>query len=79
MQTTCGSWALLGASVPRDAFIVTQLRKAGAIILGHTNLSEWASLRSTWYSDGYSPRKGQVRNPYDLSRSPCKMISRIPS
>ncbi|KAF2657634.1 amidase signature enzyme [Lophiostoma macrostomum CBS 122681] len=70
MQTTCGSWALLGAVFPREAFIVRQLRKAGAVVLGHTNMNEWASLRSTWYSDGYSPRGGQVRNPYDLSRSP---------
>ena len=71
MQTTAGSWALLGSIVPRDAFIVSQLREAGAIILGHANMSEWASVRSKKYSTGYSPRGGQVRNPYDLSRSPC--------
>ncbi|SLM35695.1 Amidase signature domain [Lasallia pustulata] len=70
MQTTAGSWALLGSIVPRDAFIVSQLREAGAIILGHANMSEWASVRSKKYSTGYSPRGGQVRNPYDLSRSP---------
>ncbi|KAI1120442.1 amidase [Nemania abortiva] len=70
MQTACGSWALLGSIVPRDAFVVSQLRKGGAIIIGHANLTEWASLRSTWYSDGYSPRRGQVRNPYNLSCSP---------
>lgn len=72
MHTTCGSYALLGSIVPRDAFVVAQLRKAGAIILGHANMTEWASLRSSSYSDGYSARGGQVRNPYDLSQSPCK-------
>lgn len=70
MQTTAGSWALLGSVVPRDAHVVTQLRKAGAIIIGHANMSEWASVRSKKYSTGYSPRGGQVRNPYDLSSSP---------
>ncbi|KAI4199562.1 MAG: hypothetical protein LQ350_004515 [Teloschistes chrysophthalmus] len=70
MQTTAGSWALLGSIVPRDAYIVTQLRNAGAIILGHANMSEWASVRSKEYSEGYSPRGGQVRNPFDLSRTP---------
>ncbi|KAI9814317.1 MAG: hypothetical protein M1826_002283 [Phylliscum demangeonii] len=71
MQTTAGSWALLGSTVPRDAHIVARLRQAGAIILGHANMSEWASLRSKEDSVGYSPRRGQVRNPYDLSRSPA--------
>lgn len=72
MQTTAGSWALLGSIVPRDAFVVRKLREAGVVILGHASLTEWASLRSTYYSDGYAPRRGQVRNPYDLSKSPCK-------
>ncbi|KAL8949285.1 MAG: hypothetical protein Q9222_004591 [Ikaeria aurantiellina] len=72
MQTTAGSWALLGSVAPRDAFVVAQLRRAGAIILGHASMTEWASLRSRWYSDGYSPRRGQVRNAFDLSRSPCE-------
>ena len=72
MQTTAGSWALLGSIVPRDAFVVSKLRQAGAVILGHTNMTEWACLRSKWYSDGYSPRRGQVRNPFDLSKSPCE-------
>ena len=71
MQTTAGSWALLGSIVPRDAFVVSKLRNAGAIILGHANMSEWASVRSKKYSTGYSPRGGQVRNPYNLSCSPC--------
>ncbi|EON67128.1 hypothetical protein W97_06381 [Coniosporium apollinis CBS 100218] len=70
MQTTAGSWALLGSIVPRDAHVVSKLREAGTVILGHANMSEWASVRSKAYSTGYSPRRGQVRNPYDLSSSP---------
>ena len=73
MQTTAGSWALLGNIVPRDAHIVMQLRKAGAVIIGHANMSEWSSVRSKKYSTGYSPRGGQTRNPFDLSSSPCKL------
>ena len=73
MQTTAGSWALLGSQYPRDAHVVSLLRKAGAVILGHTNMSEWASVRSRKFSTGYSPRRGQVRNPFDLSKSPCKI------
>jgi len=56
MQTTAGSLALLGAKAPRDAFLVKQLRKAGAIILGKTNLSEWANLRSSRSTSGWSGR-----------------------
>lgn len=70
MQTTAGSWALLGSIVPEDAFVVRQLRQEGALIVGHANMSEWASLRSKAYSTGYSPRGGQVRNPFDLRRTP---------
>ncbi len=70
MQTTAGSWALLGTVVPRDAHVVHRLRDAGAIILGHANMSEWASVRSRTYSTGYSARGDQTRNPYDLTRSP---------
>lgn len=70
MQTTAGSWALLGSTVPQDAFVVQKLREAGAIILGHANMNEYASVRSKSYSTGYSPRGGQVRNPYNLSKSP---------
>ena len=77
MQTTAGSWALLGSIVPRDAHVVSLLRKAGAIILGHANMSEWSSVRSSSYSTGYSPRGGQVRNPYDLSSSPCEYESAL--
>ena len=71
MQTCAGSWALLGSVVPKDAFIVSQLRAAGAIILGKSNLDEWAGMRcKDSYSVGYSARGGQCRNPYRLSRSP---------
>jgi len=71
MQTTAGSLALLGSRVPRDAFIAQQLRKAGAVLLGKTNLSEWANFRSTASSSGWSGRGGQGLNPYVLDRSPC--------
>lgn len=70
MQTTAGSLALLGACAPRDAFVVKKLREAGAIILGKTNLSEWANCRSTRSSSGWSARGGQTRNPYVLDRTP---------
>ncbi|KAH9908520.1 amidase [Xylariomycetidae sp. FL2044] len=70
VQTTAGSWALLGSVVPKDAFVVSRLREAGAVILGHANMSEWASLRSKNDSTGYSPRGGQTRNPYDLRKTP---------
>jgi amidase len=71
MKTTAGSLALSSAPVPReDAFIVKKLREAGAVILGKTNLSEWANLRSTHSSSGWSGRGGQTRNPYALDRSP---------
>lgn len=70
MQTTAGSWALLGSVVPDDAFVVRRLREEGVIVLGHANMGEWASVRSKVYSTGYSPRGGQVRNPFDLRRTP---------
>ena len=71
MQTTAGSRALVGSKPVRDAFIVSQLRKAGALILGKTNLSEWANFRSTRSSSGWSGRGGQTHNPYALNRNPC--------
>ena len=72
MKTTAGSLALLDAPTPqRDAFIVAQLRAAGAVILGKTNLSEWANYRSDSSSSGWSARGGQTRNPYVLDRTPC--------
>lgn len=71
MQTTAGSLALEGHLAQEDAFIVKKLREAGAVLLGKTNLSEWANFRSTNSSSGWSGRGGQVRNPYCLDRSPC--------
>jgi amidase len=70
-ETTAGSLALLGAEVPRDAFVIRQLRRAGAVILGKTNLSEWANFRSTQSSSGWSGRAGQCLSPYVLDRNPC--------
>jgi amidase len=63
MQTTAGSLALVGVKPPRDATIVTRLRDAGAVILGKTNLSEWANIRSTRSTSGWSARGGLTRNP----------------
>lgn len=71
MQTTAGSLALVGSRPQRDAFVVERLRQAGAVILGKTNLSEWANFRSTASSSGWSGRGGQGRNPYVLNRTPC--------
>ncbi len=71
MMTTAGSLALQGPPAPRDAFIVGRLRAAGAVILGKTNLSEWANFRSTKSTSGWSGRGGQVNNPYALDRNPC--------
>jgi amidase len=70
MMTTAGSLALAGTPAPKDAFIVARLREAGAVILGKTNLSEWANFRSTHSSSGWSGRGGQCRNPYALDRNP---------
>ena len=70
MNTTAGSLALLGSQAPRDAFVAGQLRKAGAVILGKTNLSEWANIRSGHSTSGWSGRGGLTRNPYALDRNP---------
>lgn len=71
MKTTAGSLALADAPTPKeDAFVAKRLRDAGAVILGKTNLSEWANFRSTRSSSGWSGRGGQTRNPYALDRSP---------
>ncbi|MBK9168229.1 MAG: amidase [Bryobacterales bacterium] len=71
MKTTAGSLALLDAPTPaQDAPIVTRLRAAGAVILGKTNLSEWANIRSTRSTSGWSGRGGLTRNPYALDRNP---------
>jgi amidase len=71
MQTTAGSLALEGNFAAKDAFIVKQLRKAGAVILGKTNLSEWANFRGKRSISGWSSRGGLTRNPYALDRSAC--------
>jgi len=71
MLTTAGSLALVGAPAPRDAFVVERLRAAGVVLLGKTNLSEWANIRSTKSTSGWSARGGQVKNPYVLDRNPC--------
>jgi amidase len=72
MATSAGSLALAGPSRPaRDAFVVERLRAAGAVILGKTNMSEWANFRSSKSNSGWSGRGGQGKNPYALDRSPC--------
>ena len=70
MMTTAGSLALLGSIADEDSFVARKLREAGAVILGKTNLSEWANFRSTHSTSGWSSRGGQTRNPYALDRNP---------
>ncbi len=70
MHTTAGSLALVGAKPAQDATVVARLREAGAVLLGKTNLSEWANFRSTKSISGWSGRGGQTRNPYVLDRNP---------
>jgi amidase len=70
METTAGSWALIGSIVPRDAHVVARLQEAGAVLFGKASLSEWADMRSNNYSEGYSPRGGQARSPYNLTVNP---------
>lgn len=70
METTAGSWALLGSVVPRDAHVIAKLREAGALLLGKATLSEWADMRSNSYSEGYSARGGQCRSAYNLTENP---------
>jgi amidase len=69
MATTAGSLALVGAKPPQDAFLVQRLRQAGAVLLGKTNLSEWANIRSSSSTSGWSGRGGLTRNPYALDRN----------
>jgi amidase len=69
MATTAGSLALVGSKPPRDAFIVRRLRQAGAVLLGKSNLSEWANIRSSSSTSGWSGRGGLTRNPYILDRN----------
>lgn len=71
LSTTGGSYALEGIPVPRDSFVAKQLRKAGAVIIGKANMSEWGYMRSTRASSGWSARGGQTKNPYILTRNPC--------
>ncbi len=71
MQTTAGSLALVGPPATRDSWVAERLRAAGAVILGKTNLSEWANFRSTHSTSGWSGRGGQTKNPYVLDRNPC--------
>ena len=70
MMTTAGAEAMIGNHPQKDAFIVSQLRKAGAVILGKTNLSEWANFRSTLSTSGWSSRGKQTKSPYVLDRNP---------
>ena len=70
MQTTAGSLALEGSISRQDSFVAKRLRQAGAVLLGKTNLSEWANFRSTSSSSGWSGRGSQTRNPYALDRNP---------
>ncbi len=71
MQTTAGSLALMGSRPVKDSFVAERLRQAGAVILGKTNLSEWANIRSSHSVSGWSGRGGLTRNPYALDRNPC--------
>ncbi|KAI1504359.1 amidase [Biscogniauxia marginata] len=70
LETTAGSWALVGSVARRDAHVVSRLRAAGAVLLGKASLSEWADMRSNNYSEGYSARGGQARSPYNLTANP---------
>src|SRR5437763_5306343 len=71
MQTTAGSLALVGSRPARDSFVAQKLREAGAVILGKTNLSEWANIRSSHSTSGWSGRGGLTKNPYALDRNAC--------
>jgi amidase len=71
MMTTAGSLALLGSTPAQDSFVAKKLRDAGAVILGKTNLSEWANFRSRHSISGWSGRGGQTKDPYVLDRNPC--------
>src|SRR5712672_2690339 len=71
MMTTAGSLALVGSKPVQDSFVAQKLRTAGAVILGKTNLSEWANIRSSHSTSGWSGRGGLTKNPYALDRNPC--------
>ena len=71
MMTTAGSLALVGSKPQKDSLVAQKLRAAGAVILGKTNLSEWANIRSSHSTSGWSGRGGLTKNPYALDRNPC--------
>lgn len=71
MMTTAGSLALVGSKPPKDSHVVKKLRESGAVILGKTNPSEWANIRSNHSTSGWSGRGGLTKNPYALDRNPC--------
>lgn len=71
MMTTAGSLALVGSKPPKDSFVAQKLRAVGAVILGKTNLSEWANIRCSHSTSGWSGRGGLTKNPYALDRNPC--------
>jgi amidase len=71
MMTTAGSLALVGSKPAKDSFVADRLRAAGAVLLGKTNLSEWANIRSSHSTSGWSGRGGLTKNPYALDRNPC--------
>jgi amidase len=71
MMTTAGSLALVGSKPSADSFVAQKLRAAGVVILGKTNLSEWANIRSSHSTSGWSGRGGLTKNPYALDRNPC--------
>src|SRR6266850_1538868 len=71
MQTSAGSFGLAGKPAANDATVAANLRAGGAVILGKTNLSEWANFRSTSSTSGWSGRGGQTNNPYGINRNPC--------
>src|SRR6185503_18364 len=71
MQTTAGSFALLGQPALQDSTVAAKLRAGGAVILGKTNLSEWANFRSFFSTSGWSGRGGLTHNPYSLDRNAC--------
>ena len=84
MMTTAGSLALVGSKPPQDSFVAQKLRTAGAVILGKTNLSEWANIRSSHSTSGWSGRGGLTKNPYALTvilaaRAPAQALEYLPT
>lgn len=77
MQTTAGSFALAGQPAVSDSTVAAKLRAGGAVILGKTNLSEWANFRSFFSTSGWSGRGGLTHNPYSLDRNALRLQQRI--